>query len=43
MCSWIYARQNGFPRVWRNIIYLSVLQQGFFGTLVFRKTCNGVT
>ena len=43
MCSRICACQNWFPCVWRNIIYFSILQQGFRGTLVFYKTCSGVT
>jgi len=43
MCSWICARQNRIPRVWRNIILLSILQQEFHGTLLFLKTCGGVT
>ena len=42
MCNWICARQNGFPCVWKNIILLSILQQGFRGTLVFHKT-SGVS
>jgi len=43
MCGWICARQNGFPCVWINIMYLSILQHEFLETLVFRKTCSGVT
>ena len=43
MCSWVCALENRFLCVWINIIQLSILQQGFRGTLVFRKTCSGIT